>query len=139
MCDFDVSRVSNLCFKIIIVLKTVFTKHKKREKPIMDFNAPEASLPGYVKFWMNFMKKYKLKIKTSLFMKLSKHLEVNGVSHRNRFWVVTCRSACFFIDMTIGWIYLGLSKISEIPINILWYKNILNPQKTSYHMSDNNC
>lgn len=49
MCDFDVSRVSNLCLKII-VLKTVFTKHKKREKPIMDFNAPEASLPGYVKF-----------------------------------------------------------------------------------------
>ena len=48
MCDFGVSRIPNLCFKI--VLKMVFTQGKKRKRPDKDLNAPKAPLPGYDKF-----------------------------------------------------------------------------------------
>ena len=48
MCDLGVSRISNLCFKI--VLKIVFTKEKKWKKPDKNLNAPKAPLPGYQRF-----------------------------------------------------------------------------------------
>ena len=47
MCDFGVSRISNLCFKIIIVIKT---RGKKRKRPDTDFNAAKALLPGCGRF-----------------------------------------------------------------------------------------
>lgn len=46
MCDFGVSRISNLCFKII-VLKT---REKKRKRSDTDLNTAKALLPGYDKY-----------------------------------------------------------------------------------------
>ena len=104
MCDFGVSRISNLCFKI--VLKTVFTKQNT-----------EAPLPGYQRFLNGHREKIQAENQDLPFHKVTKilgNMVSRPTSLQKQVGVVTCWSACFVIDMTIG--YPGLSNVSEILI-----------------------
>ena len=78
MSDFGVSRISNLCFKI--VLKTVFAKEKKRKKPGKDLNVPRAPLPGYQRFLNGHLEKIQAENQDLRFHKVTKILGNMGSS-----------------------------------------------------------
>ena len=85
-------------------------------------NAPEAPLAGYERFLSGHREKIQAENQDLPFDKVTKilgNMVSRPTSLQKQVCVVTCWSACFVIDMTIG--YPGLSNVSEILIYLNMY------------------